>query len=77
MTLKLILQKYVLFVEKVAEAYDDPAAVINHYYGNAEAMAGIKNAVIEEAAVQALLDQMTVNTVKTDYETLTSQQDAA
>lgn len=62
------------YVEKVAEAYDDPTAVINHYYNSPEAMAGIKSAVIEAAAVETLLANMAVNNVKTDYETLTSQQ---
>jgi len=64
------------YVEKVAEAYDDPTAVINHYYNSPEAMAGIKSAVIEAAAIETLLANMTVNNVKTDYETLIGQQQA-
>jgi trigger factor len=62
------------YVEKVAEAYDDATAVINHYYNSPEAMAGIKNAVVEATAIETLLANMTVNNVKTDYETLIGQQ---
>lgn len=64
------------YVEKVAEAYDDPTAVINHYYNSPEAMAGIKNAVIESEAIETLLANMAVNEVQTDYETLMGQQQA-
>jgi trigger factor len=58
------------FIEKIAEAYDEPDEVISHYYSNSDALAGIRHAAAEDAAVEALLAKATVNIVQTDYETL-------
>ena len=60
-------------VEKIAEAYDDPEEVINHYYSSAEALTNVKHVVIEQVAVETLLAKMAINNVKTDYETLLGQ----
>jgi trigger factor len=71
--IKVNSEKVRAFVEKIAEAYDDPHEVIEHYYSNPEVLSGVKNAVAEDAVVEGLLATMVVNNVQTDYTTLMGQ----
>lgn len=57
-------------VEKLAAPYDDPAQVINYYYSNPQLLKGIEESVLEDAAIDWVLDRVKLTQLEQDFETL-------
>lgn len=55
-------------VEELAEQYQDPSEVVDYYMGNDQMKTQVKSAVLEEKAVDKLLEQTTVNDVEMSYQ---------
>jgi trigger factor len=49
-------------IELVANTYEDPAEVIQLYYGNQNLMQQVESSVLEEQVVDWVLENATVNT---------------
>lgn len=57
-------------VEEIASSYEVKEEVINYYYKNKQQLAQVEAVVLEDLAVQTLLDSATVTDVKLSYEEL-------
>ncbi|MEC4767406.1 trigger factor [Halomonas sp. CUBES01] len=55
-------------VEELAEQYQDPSEVVDYYMGNDQMKTQVKSAILEEKAVDTLLEQTTVNDVEMSYQ---------
>lgn len=55
-------------VEELAEQYQDPSEVVDYYMGNEEMKTQVKSAILEEKAVDKLLEQATVADVEMSYQ---------
>jgi trigger factor len=55
-------------VEELAEQYQDPSEVVDYYMGNDQMKTQVKSAILEEKAVDKLLEQTTVNDVEMSYQ---------
>ncbi|MCO7245305.1 trigger factor [Halomonas sp. Mc5H-6] len=55
-------------VEELAEQYQDPSEVVDYYMGNEQMKTQVKSAVLEEKAVDKLLEQATVADVEMSYQ---------
>ncbi|MBK5931067.1 trigger factor [Halochromatium salexigens] len=61
-------------VEEMAASYDDPQAVIDHYYADRQRLAAIESIVLEDLVVEHLLEQLQVTDEPTSFSELTAQQ---
>ncbi|MGQ4877004.1 trigger factor [Billgrantia sp. LNSP4103-1] len=55
-------------VEELAEQYQDPQEVIDYYMGNNQLKTQVKSAILEEKAVDKLLEQANVKDVEMSYQ---------
>ncbi|MBY5925977.1 MULTISPECIES: trigger factor [unclassified Halomonas] len=55
-------------VEELAQQYQDPEQVVEYYMGNEQMKTQVKSALLEEKAVDKLLDQATVKDVEMSYQ---------
>ncbi|WP_252109799.1 MULTISPECIES: trigger factor [unclassified Halomonas] len=55
-------------VEELAEQYQDPSEVVEYYMGNDELKTQVKSAILEEKAVDKLLEQANVKDVEMSYQ---------
>ncbi|NYS60872.1 trigger factor [Vreelandella salicampi] len=55
-------------VEELAEQYQDPQQVVEYYMSNDELKTQVKSAILEEKAVDKLLEQANVNDVEMSYQ---------
>ncbi|UYG06002.1 trigger factor [Halomonas sp. M4R1S46] len=55
-------------VEELAQQYQDPQQVVEYYMGNDQMKSQVKSAILEEKAVDALLEQATVKDVEMGYQ---------
>ncbi|MBB3229801.1 trigger factor [Halomonas stenophila] len=55
-------------VEELAQQYQDPQQVVDYYMGNDQMKSQVKSAILEEKAVDALLEQATVKDVEMGYQ---------
>ncbi|NIC03858.1 trigger factor [Billgrantia bachuensis] len=55
-------------VEELAEQYQEPQQVIDYYMGNDQLKTQVKSAILEEKAVDKLLQQATVKNVEMSYQ---------
>ncbi|MGM0824079.1 MAG: trigger factor [Pseudomonadota bacterium] len=55
-------------VEELAEQYQDPSEVVDYYMGNDQMKTQVKSAILEEKAVDKLLENTTVNDVEMSYQ---------
>ncbi|MCW4153442.1 MULTISPECIES: trigger factor [Halomonadaceae] len=55
-------------VEELAEQYQDPSEVVDYYMGNEQMKTQVKSAILEEKAVDKLLEQATVADVDMSYQ---------
>ncbi|MFD2189836.1 trigger factor [Pistricoccus aurantiacus] len=57
-------------VEELAQQYQEPQQVVDHYMGNDQLKNQVKSAILEEKAVDKLLEQANVSDVEMSYEEL-------
>jgi trigger factor len=55
-------------VEELAEQYQDPSQVVEYYMGNEQLKTQVKSAILEEKAVDKLLEQSSVKDVTMTYQ---------
>ncbi len=55
-------------VEEMAAGYADPTQVVNYYYSNPEQLQQIEMAVLEDQVVDHILEQATVEVVRSSYQ---------
>ncbi|WP_404474651.1 trigger factor [Vreelandella venusta] len=55
-------------VEELAEQYQDPSEVVSYYMGNEQLKTQVKSAILEEKAVEKLLEQANVKDVEMSYQ---------
>lgn len=55
-------------VQELAEQYQEPEQVVEHYMGNDQLKTQVKSAILEEKAVDVLLSQATVKDVEMSYQ---------
>jgi trigger factor len=55
-------------VEELAEQYQDPQQVVEYYMGNDQLKTQVKSAILEEKAVDKLLEQANVSDVEMSYQ---------
>ncbi len=55
-------------VEELAEQYQDPSEVVDYYMGNEQLKTQVKSAILEEKAVDKLLEQTNVKDVEMSYQ---------
>ncbi|MCE8027346.1 trigger factor [Halomonas daqingensis] len=55
-------------VEELAEQYQEPQQVVDYYMGNDQLKTQVKSAILEEKAVDKLLEQATVKDVEMSYQ---------
>lgn len=60
-------------VEEIAATYQEPEQVVNWYYANQEQLAGVENMVLEDAVIEKLLENATVNDVQCSYQEALAQ----
>lgn len=61
-------------VEEIASAYEEPDRVIQHYYGNRELLSGVESMVVEDMAIDWLLEHAQVTERKMDFSSVMNQQ---
>jgi trigger factor len=57
-------------VERIAGSYEDPAQVINWFYGEAGRLGDIESQVLEEAAIESILEKGTVTEESLSFDDL-------
>lgn len=57
-----------VMVEEIAATYQDPAEVVNYYYGNEELLRSVESAVLEDEAVDNIMAAATINEQPQSYE---------
>jgi trigger factor len=55
-------------VEEIAATYQDPAEVVDYYYGNEELLRSVESAVLEDAAVEKIMSAATITEQPQSYE---------
>ncbi|MDI5891905.1 trigger factor [Halomonas rhizosphaerae] len=55
-------------VEELAQQYQDPEQVVEHYMGNDQLKTQVQSAILEEKAVDVLLEQASVKDVEMSYQ---------
>ncbi|TDB05406.1 trigger factor [Halomonas marinisediminis] len=55
-------------VQELAEQYQEPEQVVEHYMGNDQLKTQVKSAILEEKAVDVLLEQASVKDVEMSYQ---------
>ena len=55
-------------IEELASTYQEPEEVINWYYGNQEQLQAVESKVLEDQAVESLLEQATVSEAPCSYQ---------
>ncbi len=55
-------------IEEIASTYQEPKEVVEYYSNNAELMAGVESAVLEDQVVDHILDKAKVADVETSYD---------
>ena len=55
-------------VEELAEQYQDPSEVVEYYMGNEQLKTQVKSAILEEKAVEKLLEQANLKDVEMSYQ---------
>jgi trigger factor len=58
------------YIEEIAQSYDDPQEVINHYYSDRNNLSSIESVVLEEEVVDWVLGQTKVEEVKKAFKDL-------
>ncbi len=64
-------------IEDIAQTYEDPQEVINHYSNNPQLKQGIEALVLEEMVVDWIVDQANVTDAPTNFQDLMNPQSAA
>ncbi|HIP53215.1 MAG TPA: trigger factor, partial [Chromatiales bacterium] len=60
-------------VEDIAASYEDPDEVVKFYYGNRNQLASVESVVLEDQAVDWVLDHVKVEDEPSDFMSLTEQ----
>jgi trigger factor len=60
-------------IEEISSTYQDPEEVINYYYSNQEELSSIESRVLEDQAVERLLEGATVTEKSCSYQEAISQ----
>ena len=55
-------------IEKIAEGYEDKDMVINHYYSNPQQLQGVEGMVVEDAAVEKILEKAKLSDETSSYD---------
>jgi trigger factor len=55
-------------IEEIASTYQDPDEVVQWYYSNQEQLSGVESMVLEDQAVQQLLEQATITDQACTYQ---------
>jgi trigger factor len=55
-------------IEEIASTYQDPDEVVQWYYSNEEQLSGVESMVLEDQAVQQLLEQATITDQACTYQ---------
>ncbi len=55
-------------IEDLAATYEEPEAVVQHYYGNEQLLASVEAAALEDQVVDFILDKATVTDKKVGYD---------
>ena len=63
-------------IEEISSTYQDPEEVINYYYSNQEELSSIESRVLEDQAVEKLLDGATITEKACSYQEAISQASA-
>jgi trigger factor len=61
-------------IEEMASTYQDPEEVINYYYSNQEQLASVESKVLEDLAVEKLLDNANITEKQCSYQEAISQE---
>ncbi|GAB4366403.1 MAG: trigger factor [Methylohalobius crimeensis] len=61
-------------IEEMAQNYEDPQEVVNWYFGNPEQLAQIENLVLEEQAIDWILEQAKISEEPISFEDLMKKQ---
>ncbi|MER2491030.1 trigger factor [Catenovulum sediminis] len=61
-------------VETMASAYESPEEVVEYYYNNKEMLANIQNVVMEDQAIDFILDQAQVETIAKSFDEIMNKQ---
>ncbi len=61
-------------VEDLAQSYEHPEEVVNYYFGDKNLLAEVERMVLEDQAVDWILDRVKVNEESTTFEALMNQQ---
>ena len=60
-------------IEEMASTYQDPEEVINYYYSNQEELSSVESRVLEDQAVEKLLDNANITEKQCSYQEAISQ----
>ena len=60
-------------IEEMASTYQDPEEVINYYYSNQEELSSVESRVLEDQAVERLLENADINEKQCSYQEAISQ----
>ena len=60
----------------MASTYQDPEEVINYYYSNQEQLSSIESKVLEDMAVEKLLENANIQEKQCSYQEAISQEQA-
>ena len=63
-------------IEEISSTYQDPEEVINYYYSNQEELSSIESRVLEDQAVEKLLDGADITEKTCSYQEAISQASA-
>ena len=63
-------------IEEMASTYQDPEEVINYYYSNQEQLSSIESKVLEDMAVEKLLESANITEKQCSYQDAISQEQA-
>ncbi|MDH5436566.1 MAG: trigger factor, partial [Gammaproteobacteria bacterium] len=58
------------YIEEIAQSYDDPQEVINHYYSDRNNLSSIESVVLEDEVIDCVLGQTKVEEVKKSFKDL-------
>jgi len=61
-------------IEEMASTYQDPEEVINYYYSNQEQLASVESKVLEDLAVEKLLDNANITEKQCSYQEAIGQE---
>jgi trigger factor len=61
-------------IEEMASTYQDPEEVINYYYSNQEQLSSVESRVLEDQAVEKLLENANITEKQCSYQEAISQE---